>query len=97
MARLAGFKFDGSDNGGDPVATVAVPGGSVQVFETQDIDAEEASRRREVERAKLQQEIARLEAKLGNEKFVERAPAEVVDGERRKLEGYRGELEELDS
>jgi valyl-tRNA synthetase len=76
---------------------VAVPGGAVQVFETQDIDAEEASRRVDAQRQKLEQEIARLEGKLANSKFVERAPAAVVDGEREKLERYRDELRELDS
>jgi valyl-tRNA synthetase len=94
VARLARFSLL-SSNGGDPVATIAVPGGSVQVFETEDIDSGEAERRRQVEREKLQKEIARLEGKLGNEKFVERAPAAVVEGERSKLEAYRRELEEL--
>jgi valyl-tRNA synthetase len=97
LARLARFSLESSSNGGDPVATVAVPGGSVQVFETQDIDFEEAERQRAAEREKLRGEISRLEAKLANEKFVERAPAEVVEGERAKLAGYKAELEELDS
>ena len=96
VARLARFQL-GSANGGDPVASVAVPGGSVQVFATQDIDHGEAERRKEAEREKLIKEIARLEGKLANEKFVERAPAEVVEGERRKLESYRAELKELGS
>ena len=68
---------------------------SVHVFETADIDSGEAERRREAEREKLTKEIARLEGKLGNEKFVERAPAAVVEGERLKLDAYRRELEEL--
>src|SRR3954468_22829715 len=89
LARLARFSLDGSSaNGGDPVATVAVPGGSVHVFETQDIDFAEAERRRAPEREKLQTEIARLEGKLANAKFVERAPAEVVAAERQKLARY---------
>jgi valyl-tRNA synthetase len=32
---------------------------------------------------------------LANERFVERAPAEVVEAEREKLERYRRELEAL--
>jgi valyl-tRNA synthetase len=32
---------------------------------------------------------------LANERFVERAPAEVVEGEREKLARYRRELEAL--
>jgi valyl-tRNA synthetase len=96
VARLARFEF-GSANGGDPVAAVAVPGGSVQVFDSGDIDFEEAERRKAAQRGKLEQEIARLEGKLGNQKFVERAPAAVVEGERAKLDRYRRELEELGS
>jgi valyl-tRNA synthetase len=95
VARLARFQL-GSADGGDPVASVAVPGGSVHVLATQDIDTGEAERRRAAQRDKLHQEIERLEGKLANEKFVERAPAEVVDAERQKLERYRRELEELD-
>jgi valyl-tRNA synthetase len=49
------------------------------------------SRRRE----ELRSEVARAEGKLGTEKFVARAPAEVVEEEREKLERYRAELEEL--
>ena len=41
-------------------------------------------------REELGGEIERLEKKLANERFVEKAPAEVVEGEREKLDGYRG-------
>jgi valyl-tRNA synthetase len=67
------------------------------VLATEAIDTEEATRRVAAERAKLEQEITRLEGKLSNEKFVERAPAAVVEGERRKLADYRLELEGLSS
>ena len=45
--------------------------------------------------ARLRKEIARSEAMLGNERFAQNAPAQVVDGEREKLERYRRELEAL--
>jgi valyl-tRNA synthetase len=45
--------------------------------------------------ARLRQEISRAEGMLANERFVERAPAEVVEGEREKLARYRRELEAL--
>ena len=38
---------------------------------------------------------AQIDGKLGNQKFVENAPAEVVAEEREKLERLRGELDEL--
>ena len=45
--------------------------------------------------ARLQKEIGRAEAMLANEKYVAKAPSEVVAGEREKLERYRRELEAL--
>jgi valyl-tRNA synthetase len=51
--------------------------------------------RLEKRREELRSEVARAEGKLANEKFVARAPAELVDEERAKLERYRAELEEL--
>jgi valyl-tRNA synthetase len=47
----------------------------------------------EVER--LEQEIERAERLLANERFVEKAPAEVVASEREKLERYRRELDAI--
>jgi valyl-tRNA synthetase len=47
----------------------------------------------EIER--LQKEISRAEGMLANERFVERAPAEVIEAEREKLARYRRELEAL--
>ena len=51
----------------------------------------------EAERARLGREIARAEGMLANERFVANAPADVVEGERVKLERYRRELELLGS
>ena len=50
------------------------------------------SARIEKKRAGLVQEIERAEKKLANEQFVAKAPAEVVDEERRKLAEYREAL-----
>ena len=47
----------------------------------------------EIER--LRGEIGRAEKMLANEKFTERAPADVVQAEREKLERYRRELDAL--
>src|SRR5439155_17041618 len=49
----------------------------------------------DVERDRLRKEIDRLEAKLANRDFVAKAPPEVVQAERDKLERYQRELDAL--
>ncbi len=49
----------------------------------------------EAERARLEAEIERAERMLANERFVAKAPPEVVAAEREKLERYRRELDTL--
>ena len=44
---------------------------------------------------RLQQEIARAEGMLANERFVQNAPAKVVEAEREKLARYQRELDAL--
>ena len=55
-----------------------------------DVDAERA--RNEKLKEQLERRIAQKESKLGNAKFVEKAPAEVVQRERESLEALRKEL-----
>jgi valyl-tRNA synthetase len=89
VARLARFEF--SEDGGDPVASV----GPVRVLASEQLDAEAVAARLDARREELRAEVERAERKLGNEGFVAKAPAEVVEEERGKLERYRGELAEL--
>ena len=89
VGRLARFEF--AEDGGDPIAAV----GPVRVLASAEIDAEAVAARLEKRREELRSEVARAEGKLANEKFVSRAPAELVEEEREKLERYRAELEEL--
>jgi valyl-tRNA synthetase len=49
----------------------------------------------EVERARLRKEVDRAERMLGNPGFTEKAPPEVVQAERDKLDRYRRELDAL--
>jgi valyl-tRNA synthetase len=93
IARLARVVW--SADGGEPVATVGVPGGSVLVLPSEAVDLEAASKRSEAQRAALEKEIARAEGKLANEGFVAKAPPEVVEKERRKLEELKRELADL--
>jgi valyl-tRNA synthetase len=49
----------------------------------------------DAERARLRGEIERAERMLANERFVAKAPPEVVEAEREKLERYRRELDAI--
>jgi valyl-tRNA synthetase len=91
----AGCRAGGKPDGGDPVASVPVPGGVVEILPTADVDTGVAERKRAAQRATLEQEIERSERKLANPGFVEKAPAGVVAAERAKLERFRAELEAL--
>jgi valyl-tRNA synthetase len=98
VGALTRFAFDGHGDGGDPgpeVASVAVPGGSVAVLESPDVDLGAAERRLDERRTTLRAEITRAEKKLSNEGFLAKAPPPVVQAERAKLERLRDELEAL--
>jgi len=89
VGRLA--RFDFAEDGGDPIALV----GRVQVLASEAVDAAAVAARLEKRRGELRSEVARAEGKLANEKFVAKAPPELVEEERAKLERFRAELEEL--
>jgi valyl-tRNA synthetase len=93
LGHLARFEF--VEDEGEALASVPIPGGAVEVLPSDAFDAEAAAQRIAARRAGLAAEIERAERKLANEKFVERAPAAVVDEERRKLEEYREVLARL--
>jgi valyl-tRNA synthetase len=84
-----------------PVATlqVGLPQGTVGVeLDTSgalDVEAERARVGKDL--AAAEKELAGTEAKLGNPKFTERAPADVVDKIRARRDTARGEIERLQS
>jgi len=61
------------------------------------VDLEEERRRREKQLAKTQAEIKTLETKLNNPGFTSKAPPQVVEGERAKLEELRRLAEKLEA
>jgi valyl-tRNA synthetase len=93
VARLARCSW--SPDGGDPAATVSVPGGAVAVLPTDAVDLGAAARRIDERRSWLDSEIARAEQKLANERFVAKAPEAVVATERDKLARLREERDGL--
>ena len=75
---------------------VALDGDDRRIFEAvvrPDRAAGNGDAAAEVER--LRGEVARAEGKLANERFVAKAPPEVVEAEREKLERYRRELDAI--
>ncbi len=91
LAQLA--RFEWAD--GDATTRITFPRGAVDVLATDGLDLGAAERKRGAERERLEKEIARAEGKLGNERFVAKAPENVVAAEREKLDRLRAELEAL--
>ena len=91
VARLSRFEFDGV--GAEPVASI----GPVRVLASDQLDAEAVAERLEKRREELRAEVERGERKLGNEGFVAKAPAEVVEEERGQARALPHELAELES
>jgi valyl-tRNA synthetase len=93
LARLARLSF--TADGAEPVASVPVPGGAIEILPSDDVDIEGAQRRLAARRAKLEEEIERAERKLANQGFVDKAPPDVVQAERDKLKRLKDELDSL--
>jgi valyl-tRNA synthetase len=88
VARLARLEL--VDPRDDAVATLTIPGGTVELYGG--VDPQEAARQLEAARERLRSEIARAEGKLANDAFVAKAPPAVVQDERDKLDRLRAEL-----
>ena len=90
VARLARLDVDGAE--GEALASI----GPLELLANDDVDPQQVRERIEARAAELRSEVERAERKLGNDGFVAKAPAEVVEAEREKLEAYRTELGELE-
>jgi valyl-tRNA synthetase len=79
---------------GSAKATLLAGDAVVEISLTEELRRGEIKRLRK-EISRVEGEVARARDKLSNEKFVERAPAEVVSGEREKLSANTRVLETL--
>jgi valyl-tRNA synthetase len=101
IRRLAGvgswqFADDTAGTTG-PLGRVTVDGADLYVplANLVDLDEERARLGRELERARG--ELARAQGKLANEGFVTRAPTDVVQAERDKVDEWQGAIERLEA
>ena len=92
LARLARIELGGGD---ESVGALAIPGGSIEMFTSDAFDPAEIEAKKAARADELRGEIARVNGKLGNEQFVAKAPAAVVDAEREKLARFEAELAAL--
>lgn len=83
--------------GGVPENSATVVCSGAELFLPLDelVDKEKELERLSKEKAKLESEIKRVEGKLSNKGFTDKAPAKVVEEERQKGEKYKEMLEKV--
>ena len=96
LAKLNSITWLTPDESAPPSATQLVGDMEILVPMAGLIDKDAELERLAKEIDKLKEEVQRSEAKLRNESFVDKAPREVVDKERAKLDDYRSSLARLE-
>jgi valyl-tRNA synthetase len=94
LAQLSELELDGKLQGAGAHAVLA-DGSEVFVALSDAIDVQQECRRLSGELARLEQQLTGLTAKLANQQFVARAPAEVVAKEREKERAWRDQRQVL--
>ncbi len=96
LARATVRLVDAAPAGGDAAAHALVSGGTEIIVPLAGlVDVEKECTRLRGELSALETQIVALEQRLGNEKFVSRAPANVVDAERAKLHDWSARRQQL--
>ena len=94
LAQLSELELDGKLQGAGAHAVLA-DGSEVFVVLSDAIDVQQECRRLSGELTRLEQQLTGLTAKLANQQFVARAPAEVVAKEREKERAWRDQRQVL--
>ena len=95
LAKLSTIEWLASDAEAPVAATALVGELEILVPMSDLIDKEAELVRLGKETGKLEQEISRIEGKLANASFIDKAPAAVVEKEREKLQGHLQALTKL--
>lgn len=97
MANITDIKVIPADaTSADDAMTAAVKDAEILIPLQDLVDFDEEIKRLEKEQARLQSEVERVEKKLANKGFVNKAPEKVVQEEREKGEKYRDMLETVE-
>ena len=93
LAKLADMQIVATlpDDANAPIAVV----GETRLMFKIEIDVAAETERLSKEIARLEGEIVKANAKLGNESFVARAPAQVVEQEKKRLADFVATVEKL--
>lgn len=97
MANITDIKVIPADaTAADDAMTAAVKDAEILIPLQDLVDFDEEIKRLEKEQARLQSEVERVDKKLANKGFVNKAPEKVVQEEREKGEKYRDMLETVE-
>ena len=95
MARLSGLRVGGEEVQRPKNAASQVIG-DMELFLGDVLDPQKERMRLEKQKKKLGQQLEAGRKKLANQRFLEKAPAEVVEEERRRVAELTGEIALLD-
>jgi valyl-tRNA synthetase len=94
LANVDEIRVDPSATRPKGAASLVV--GDLQIFVHDLVDDDAERERLQKERKRVKKEIAICDKKLGNEKFVSRAPAEVVEKQRERKAKYVAQAEAIE-
>jgi valyl-tRNA synthetase len=90
-----GFTFADAEPGGVNAAASLGGGGALHIPLEGLVDVAKECAKLKTELAGLEKQLTALEGRLSNPGFVDRAPANVVEGERAKRDEWAGRREQL--
>ncbi len=93
LARLS--RLEVAEEPEKPALAATSVSGEVEVYVAGLVDPEQERQRLEKQRANLEKQARGLEVKLANESFLARAPAHIVEAERRRLQELSAELQKV--